>query len=108
MPLLPKPDGGRRPIGFCQSILGLWMRVRLQVAQAWQAQNERPYFFAGPSKGVEVAAWKQAARAALGAVLSEDYAAVLLDLVKAFERVSRRWLARQGAKHGYNLYFVRF
>ena len=34
-----------------------------------------------------VAAWKQAARAELAATLGTSYGQVLLDLVKAFERI---------------------
>ena len=41
--LLPKPDGGRRPIGLLPSVVRLWMRIRLDVARAWQRQHERPY-----------------------------------------------------------------
>ena len=31
--LLPKADGGRRPIGLFPSLIRIWMRVRLKVAQ---------------------------------------------------------------------------
>ena len=45
--LLPKAGGGNRPIGLCKSLIRLWMRMRLPVAQAWQSANDRPYLFAG-------------------------------------------------------------
>ena len=45
--LLPKSDGGRRPIGLFPSLIRLWMRVRLQVAQQWLLDNDRAYFYAG-------------------------------------------------------------
>ena len=105
--LLPKPDGGRRPIGLFPSLVRLWMRIRLAVAQTWQSAHERPYFYAGPAKGADVAAWKQAARAELGAALEVDYGAVLLDLVKAFERVPHDWLVRQAVRFHYNLFLLR-
>eukprot|EP00973_Karenia_brevis_P063854 8876358-Karenia_brevis.AAC.1 len=63
--LLPKPDGGRRPIGLLPSVIRLWMRIRLDIARAWEVENSRPYFYAGRMKGAEVAAWKQAARGEL-------------------------------------------
>jgi hypothetical protein len=63
--LLPKPGGGLRPIGLLPSLVRVWMRIRLPVAQAWQVANDRSYFYAGPSKGATVAAWRQSARAEL-------------------------------------------
>ena len=65
--LIPKADGGRQPIGLLPSLIRLWMRVRLSVAQAWQSENDRPFFYAGPRKGAAVATWQQAARAELAA-----------------------------------------
>ena len=93
--LLPKVGGGNRPIGFCPSLIRLWMRMRLPVAQAWQSANDRPYFFAGEAKGADVAAWKQAARAEVGAYDGLDHALALLDIVKAFDGVPWDWLVRQ-------------
>ena len=107
MALIPKTDGGRRPIGLFPTLVRIWMRVRLPVAQEWQRAHERPYFYAGPTKGASVAAWKQAARAELGASLRLDYAAVLLDLVKAFDRIPHDWLVRQAQRYEYNLYLLR-
>ena len=106
--LLPKADGGRRPIGLQPLLNRVWGRVRLAIAQTWQREHERPYFFAGAGKGSTVAAWKQAARAELAAtVRAADYGIGLLDLAKAFERVPWDWLVTQAAKFGYNLYLLR-
>ena len=63
--LLPKPCGGKRPIGLLPSIVRWWMRARIDVVRAWQTSNERAYFYAGKCKGAAVSAWKQAARAEL-------------------------------------------
>ena len=30
---IPKPDGGRRPIGLCPTIIPIWMRARVWVAR---------------------------------------------------------------------------
>ena len=105
--LLQKPQGGFRPIGLFPTLVRLWMRVRLPVAQAWQAANERAYFYAGPMKGAQVAAWKQAARAEMSRSRGLDYAAVLLDLIKAFETIPHDWLVIQARKYGFNLYLLR-
>ena len=100
--LLPKSDGGRRPIGLLPTPIRIWMRMRLDVVRAWQAINERPYFYAGPLKGATVASWKQAARAEWAA--SSDaiaYLCALLDLVKAFDRVPHDWLVEHAREFGY-------
>ena len=105
--MLAKPQGGFRPIGLFPTLVRVWMRLRLPVAQAWQAANERGYFYAGPAKGAQVAAWKQAARAEMAKAMNLDYATVLLDLIKAFETIPHDWLVLQARKFGYNLYLLR-
>ena len=85
--LLPKAGGGNRPIGLCPSLIRLWMRLRLPVAQAWQSMNDRPYLFAVEAKGADVAAWKQAARAECSAYDGLGHALALLDIIKAFDGV---------------------
>ncbi len=39
--LLPKPDGGWRPIGLFPTITRVWMRLRRNLAQAWEVKNSR-------------------------------------------------------------------
>ena len=95
---------GHRLIGVCPSLIRIWMRMRLPVAQAWQASNKRPYFFASEGKGAD-AAW-QAARAE-GICDGLAHAVALLDIVKAFDGVPWDWLVRQAALMGYNLHLLR-
>ena len=106
--LLSKPDGGWRPIGLMPTLVRLWMRARLDVARAWQLANERPFFYASAGKGAIPAAWKQAAWAELAATARGlHYATVLLDLVKAFERIPNWFLIQQAGKYGYNMVILR-
>ena len=51
--LLPKATGGLRPIGLFPFIIRLWMRMRLPLAQAWQAENATPHFYAEAGKGAD-------------------------------------------------------
>jgi hypothetical protein len=36
--LLPKADGGRRPIGQLPTVIRLWSRIMVQVARDWEAR----------------------------------------------------------------------
>ncbi|HUU62073.1 MAG TPA: reverse transcriptase domain-containing protein, partial [Acidimicrobiia bacterium] len=105
--LLPKPDGGFRPIGLLPLLPRLWMRARREIATEWERVNKRPYLYAGEAMGAHVAVWKQAARAELAAVVGTDYALVLLDLVKAFERVPHDVVQREAKKLGYPMWLLR-
>ena len=106
--LLPKPDGGRRPIGLFPWLPRVWMRIRRQVARDWELANPRPYLYAGVGKGANVAAWKQGARAELAQSLPHVlYGQALLDLVKAFERVPHHVLVREAIRLGYSLWILR-
>ena len=105
--LLAKPAGGFRPIGLFPSIVRVWMRIRLADAVVWQSLYERPWLHASAGKGADIAAWKQAARSEQAASRDWHYAAVLLDLVKAFERVPHATLVLQAHALGYNLRLLR-
>ena len=106
--LIPKACGGLRPIGLMPMVVRLWMRARLDVARGWQGRNDRPYLYAGPGKGAVSASWKQAAWAEFAAQSQQlEYAVVLLDLVKAFERIQYWYLVQQALKYGYSITLLR-
>ena len=83
------------------------MRARRDIAKQWERETDRDYLYAGSGKGSTVAAWKQAARAELAAANGSRYAQVLLDLVKAFERIPYRVLVREAKRLGYPLRLLR-
>jgi hypothetical protein len=106
--LIPKSDGGRRPIGLFPSVIRLWMRIRLEVAKQWQSVNDRGFFYAGPAKGANVASWKQAARAELASFSHIfEFVCALLDLVKAFDRVPFDWLVANAIEYEYPIRILR-
>ena len=107
--LLPKPDGGFRPIGLLPFLPRLWMRARRHIIVEWERLNHRPYLYGGKGMGADIAVWKQAARAELAAASKNAvaYAQALLDLVKAFDRVPHRLLAREAAALGFPLWLVK-
>ena len=49
--LLPKPDGGFRPIGLPPHLPRVWVRVRRGVAKSWEAKCDRPFLYAGAGRG---------------------------------------------------------
>ena len=85
--LLPKPDGGRRPIGLFDSKVRIWMRVRSQVARLWEAAHPSPAIFGGKGCGAQRAAWLSSLAAEGAHLAKREYAQTLIDLVKAFERI---------------------
>ena len=64
--MIPKPDGGWRPIGIYPSYIRLWFRARSIQIKQWEAEEKRDCLYAGPGMGSSVATWK-AAFAAEGA-----------------------------------------
>ncbi len=102
-----RAGGGLRPLGVLPLLPRLWMRARREVATEWERINKRAYLYAGEAMGAHVAVWKQAARAELAAVVGTDYAVVLLDLVKAFERVPHEVVLREAIRLGYPLWMLR-
>ena len=104
--LLPKPDGGRRPIGLFPSIVRIWMRARVGCANSWCAANPRPCIFGGSGMGAQRAAWLMSFRAESAALTRRKFGHTMLDLVKAFEKVPHRMLVAAACKHGYNLWVL--
>ena len=105
--LLPKSSGGLRPIGIFPTLIRVWFRLRAPVIRAWERAHERPYFFAGCGKGADVALWLQAAHLESAALAKRASAASLVDLVKAFERVSHVALLDAALRWDYPIWILR-
>ena len=73
----------------------------------WERSQARPYLYAGEGKGADIAAWKQAARAEAAGAYSLEYGQLLLDLVKAFDRIPHRVLVREAKALGYPLWVLK-
>ena len=105
--LLPKPDGGRRPIGLFPTIVRVWMRCRLHVARKWEEDHALPALYGGPGMGAQRAAWTAMFAAESAAAGGDDHAAALLDLTKCFERLPHHAIVREARRLGYNLMLLR-
>ena len=105
--LLPKTDGGLRPIGLFPTIVRLWMRARIGVARAWEATNSLPSLFGSAGMGAQRASWEAAFMAEIAALQCRDHAQALLDLVKAFETVPHDLLVEAAKAKGYSVMLLR-
>ena len=99
--LLPKSDGGLRPIGLFPTIIRLWMRSRVCVVRAWESATALPSVFGGVGMGAQKAAWQAAFVAEAACVAKNDHIQSLLDLVKAFETVPHHILAAAAGPRSY-------
>ena len=66
--LLPKTDGGLRPIDLFPTIVRVWMRARLPAARAGEEDHASSTVFGGKGVGAQRAAWVAALRAETAAV----------------------------------------
>ena len=82
--LIPKADGGRRPIGLLAMLVRVWERVRRPIVQSWRRSVERDYNWAGKGRSAQAAVWKQALLDEVALGDGKHAAAALLDLVHPF------------------------
>ena len=105
--LIPKNDGGRRPIGVLPSIVRIWERARKPLVQRWARGNSRPDDWATQGRSAEVAAWNQSVIDEAAAADGLDSATAFVDLAKAFERIRSEDVWRAGVRHGFPLHILR-
>jgi len=105
--LLPKTDGGRRPIGLFPAVIRVWGRARRNMAQRWEAAHAIPGIYGCSGMGAQRAAWQCAFRAENAGLSSRHFAEALLDLVKAFEKVPHQVLVAVASRLGFNLWLLR-
>ena len=91
--LLPKADGGKRPIGLLPTPIRIWMRARASTARAWEALHARPCLFGGAGMGAQRAAWNVAYRAEHASLSKLSFGEGLLDIVKETRRI--KWRTRR-------------
>ena len=105
--LLPKSDGGRRPIGLFFTTVRRWWRARICDVRAWEATTALPSIFGGAGMGAQKAAWQAAFVAEAAALTKVDFAESLVDLLKEFETVPHHVLAAAATAKGYPIRILR-
>ena len=93
--LIPKDSGGRRPIGLLATIVKVWEQSRKQQVRRWRQGCNREYDWMTSRKGSARAVWTQTVLEEAAKQRGLQSAAVLIDLVKAFEMIllGRTWQA---------------
>ncbi|MFM7987073.1 MAG: hypothetical protein ACKPKO_47960, partial [Candidatus Fonsibacter sp.] len=97
--MLPKPDGGYRPIGILQSYIRFWGRVRRRRVALWEDRHAaREYFWGCRGRSAQAAVWAQCIEVEYARARKAHGASLLIDLRKAYELVAHQlaaWRARQ-------------
>ena len=100
--LIPKTDGGERPIGICPSPLRLMSKlIRGSYGKFWATKNDRPYLFGKKGKSALACVWRKSLMAECAVYVGLSAAASLLDIAKAFDSVDHNFLVQQAIRHGF-------
>ena len=105
--LIPKAAGGRRPIGLLASLPRLWARARKERIREWRTELGREYDWMRRGRGSEKAVWVQSVMEEAARQRGLAFAAVLVDLVKAFEQVMLHLVWEAGVEHNFPLEILR-
>ena len=92
---IPKGAVGVRPIGLFTSSQRLWGKLRREVAERWERDHERGYWWGGSGRSVESCVWNQALNGEFAAATGRKAASIMLDLVKAYETLGHRMCAQR-------------
>ena len=105
--LIPKNDGGRRPIGVLPTIVRMWETARKPLVQRWARDSSRHYDWATQGRSAEAAAWNQSVIDEAATADGLDSATAFVDLAKAFERIRLEDAWRAGVRFGFPLHILR-
>ena len=98
VPLIPKPEGGLRPIGTFRTMFRLHSRCRRAAYQMWERRwAQHPAFNAAGRVSTLDGVWRQSARAEAGKVANMSLLTLLCDLRKCYEHVRHEFLAFEAA-----------
>ena len=80
------------------TVVRVWERVRKPLVASWRATVERDYNWAAKGRSPQEAVWKHALMDETAAAPGESSAAVLVDLIKVFERAKLELVWRAGLR----------
>ena len=105
--LIPKRNGGFRPICLFRSVARLHFRLLADRVRVWERAGPAsgPAFNNSPGRRILDATWRECVRHAVSG--SGAAVEVLLDLAKAFDQVDRDLLWGAGLAYGYPMAVLR-
>jgi len=105
--LIPKREGGKRPIGLVNGLCRLWELARRPLVREWRATQKRRYDYGLRGRSSTEAVWVQALHDEATEFTGEAAATALLDLTKAFESVPLAMVWARGCQLGFPLAVLR-
>ena len=105
--LIPKREGGKRPIGLVNGLCRLWELARRPLVREWRATQKRRYDYGLRGRSSTEAVWVQALHDEAAEFTGEAAATALLDLTKAFESVPLAMVWARGCQLGFPLAVLR-
>ena len=105
---IPKASNGVRPIGLFTACQRLWGKLRRRIAEKWEKEHARDYWWGGTGHSVESCVWTQALNGEYAASTGRKAASVLLDLVKAYETLGHRMCAMRFREAAVPLRYARW
>lgn len=100
--LIPKPKGGRTPIGLVDGICRLWEFTRRPAMRAWHSRCEREHDYGAKGRTSTDAVWCQSLCDEATEAGGLAAATTLISLTKAFECVPLEHVWRRGLAMGIN------
>ena len=105
---IPKGVDSVRPIGLFTASQRLWGKLRRRVAEQWEKEHVRDYWWGGTGHSVESCVWQQGLNGEYAAATGRKAASVLLDLVKAYETLGHRMCAMRFREAAVPLRYARW
>ena len=100
--LIPKQEGGLRPIALFRSLYRVYARARCIRVREWAASVEQPRVNNAKNRWVGDSTWRNQVRIAIAGSKSSVIEAQM-DVKKAFENVNRKQLLEIARREGYPL-----
>eukprot|EP00973_Karenia_brevis_P055240 7681296-Karenia_brevis.AAC.1 len=106
--LLPKDDGGLRPIGLYRALYRLWAKSRVRHWRQWERDEDPQQFFgAGEGRSCTDIVWRMGVRAEGVDLANEEALTAMYDLAKCYEHLCHARLWTEGCATKFPLTLLR-